>query len=76
MNVSLLEQIAADKGRFSDESDHTLYGSANYANYVDYLRRLVPEKKNQLYDRQTNWLFFSTWFDWTSMVKTYDVKIL
>ena len=39
------------------------------------------------FDRQTNWLFFAkraqghstekpTWFDQTSMVKTYDVKIL
>ena len=28
-DVSLLEQIAADKGRFSDESEHTLYGSAD-----------------------------------------------
>ena len=44
-DVSLLEQIAADKGRFSDQSDCPQYGSANY---VDYLRRLVPEKNNQL----------------------------
>ncbi len=35
-DVSLLEQIAADKGQFSDESDHTLYGSANH---VEILRR-------------------------------------
>jgi hypothetical protein len=35
-DVSLLEQIAADKGRFSDESDRTLYGSAHH---VEILRR-------------------------------------
>jgi hypothetical protein len=53
-DVSLLEQIAADKGRFSEESDHTLYGSANH---VETLRR------NSTYKRTNSKHDFTSCFD-------------
>jgi len=56
-DVSLLEQIADDKGRFSDESDRTLYGSANH---VEILRRNSTNKiTNSKHDfASCLWLFW------------------
>ncbi len=52
--MSLLEQIAADKGQFSDKSDHTKYGSANH---IEILRR------NSTYKRTNSKHDFAGCFD-------------